>query len=101
MMPSTRFCNEKEVANWMSKGYNNPKIKIIPFQETQSQIADIMRLTDCGVFPSRAEGWGLGALEMMACGKYNIVTNYSGFTEFCDKENSLLIDIDNLETAYD
>ena len=30
-----------------------------------------------------------------------ITTNYSAHTEFCNKENSYLVDIDELELAYD
>jgi len=37
----------------------------------------------------------------MACGKHVIITNYSAHTEFCNKQNSLLIDINQMEPAYD
>ena len=60
-----------------------------------------MKQADCGVFPSRAEGWNLELLEMMACGKQVIATNYSAHTEFCDNKNTLLVDIEKLETAHD
>jgi glycosyltransferase involved in cell wall biosynthesis len=60
-----------------------------------------MKQSDCGVFPSRAEGWNLELLEMMACGKQVIATNYSAHTEFCSEDNSYLIHIEDLETAYD
>jgi glycosyltransferase involved in cell wall biosynthesis len=40
-------------------------------------------------------------LEMMACGKHIITTNYSGQTEFCNPENSMLINIDKMELARD
>jgi glycosyltransferase involved in cell wall biosynthesis len=60
-----------------------------------------MRQADCGIFPSRAEGWNLGLLEMLSCGKPCITTNYSAHTEFCNKENSFLIDIGEFEPAYD
>ena len=60
-----------------------------------------MSQSDCGVFPARAEGWNLELLEMMACGKTVIATNYSAHTEFCDSNNSMLIDTDGLEQAKD
>ncbi len=60
-----------------------------------------MSKTDCGVFPSRGEGWNLEVLEMMACGKTIITTDYSAHTEFCTKDNSLLVTIKDLEMAYD
>jgi glycosyltransferase involved in cell wall biosynthesis len=60
-----------------------------------------MKSSTCGVFPSRAEGWNLELLEMMSCGKPVIATDYSAHTEFCNDDNSLLIDIDSLEPASD
>ena len=38
---------------------------------------------------------------MMSCGKPVITTNYSAHTEFCTQENSLLVEIDSMEDAYD
>tara|TARA_Y100000034_G_C6877751_1_gene401680 strand:- start:63 stop:1133 length:1071 start_codon:yes stop_codon:yes gene_type:complete len=77
------------------------KIRIIPRQQTQKEVYSIMAQSDCGVFPSRAEGWNLEALEMMSCGKQVIATNYSAHTEFCNGSNSLLVDIDSTEDAFD
>tara|TARA_R100000700_G_C3168325_1_gene143229 strand:- start:376 stop:1449 length:1074 start_codon:yes stop_codon:yes gene_type:complete len=77
------------------------KIRIIPRQQSHKDVYHIMAQADCGIFPSRAEGWNLELLEMMACGKHVITTNYSAHTEFCNHQNSYLIEIDKLETAYD
>jgi glycosyltransferase involved in cell wall biosynthesis len=76
-------------------------IDIIDRVETPQQVSNIMSEVDCGVFPSRAEGWNLELLEMMACGKEVIATNYSAHTEFANSENCRLIEIDELEEAYD
>ena len=67
------------------------KIRMIPRQKTQNDVYNIMIQTDCGVFPARAEGWNLELLEMMACGKQVIATNYSAHTEFCNPDNCRLI----------
>jgi len=77
------------------------KIKIIPRLDTQQQLANFMSKADCGIFPSRAEGWNLDMLEMMALNKSIITTNYSAHTEFCNKDNSFLIDISETEPAND
>jgi len=77
------------------------KIKLIPRQPTQKNVYNIMRQVDCGVFPARAEGWNLELLELMACGKQVIATNYSAHTEFCNQKNAKLINIDSLELAQD
>jgi glycosyltransferase involved in cell wall biosynthesis len=76
-------------------------IDIIDRVETPQQVAQIMNEVDCGIFPSRAEGWNLELLEMMACGKEVIATNYSAHTEFANSQNCHLIEIDELEEAYD
>lgn len=68
---------------------------------SQSEVAQLMRSVDCGVFPSLGEGWGLETHEMLALGKRVIVTNYSGHTEYVNKENAYLIDINEVEPAFD
>ena len=77
------------------------KIRLIPRQQTHKDVYNIMRQTDCGVFPARAEGWNLELLEMMSCGKSVIATNYSAHTEFCNCDNTMLIEPDGLEQAKD
>lgn len=69
--------------------------------ESQRDIATLMSGVDCGVFPSRAEGWGMESCEMLAMGKSVILTDYSGHTEYARPDNSLLIKIDSLEDAHD
>lgn len=77
------------------------KIRIVPRVRSHQDVYDVMKQVDCGVFPARAEGWNLELLELMACGKQVIATNYSGHTEFCNDENSLLVNVESLETAVD
>lgn len=89
---------------WKNLYKNSPlgsKIRIIPRQKTHKDVYNIMSQADCGVFPARAEGWNLELLEMMSCGKHVIATNYSAHTEFCNKDNCMLVDIDGLEQAKD
>ena len=68
---------------------------------TQNELAKLMSMADCGVFPARAEGWNMELAEMMAMGKQVIATNYSGHTEYCTHDNSLLIEVNDFEEAYD
>ena len=68
---------------------------------SQNEIASLMAHADCGVFPSRAEGWNLELLEMMSMGKMVIATNYSAHTEYCSDNNCLLVYVDKLEPACD
>jgi glycosyltransferase involved in cell wall biosynthesis len=78
-----------------------PCIKILPRIKTRSEMRQLYNTVDFGVFPSHAEGWNLEALELMACGKTSIITNYSGHTEFCDESNSLLVQPNGMEPARD
>ena len=100
MMCENPFNSQEEESKWKTL-YNHPKVKIIPRVETQEEVYNIMQQVDCGVFPSRGEGWNLELLEMMAVGKHAIATNYSAHTEFCTNENCSLLSIEGLEPAYD
>jgi glycosyltransferase involved in cell wall biosynthesis len=104
MAVSNPFLKEDEYQKWIAYYKNSPlgkKIRFVPHFNTQQELANIMQVIDCGLQISKAEGWDLEALEMMACGKQLITTNYSAHTEFCTKDNSLLVDIHDLEEAYD
>ncbi len=104
MMCHNPFFSKEENEEWSSMYKNSRlgnKIKILKPVQTHQEVAKIIRLADCGVFPSRAEGFNLELLEMLAMGKPVIATNYSGHTEFCTKKNSYLIEVDKLEDAYD
>jgi glycosyltransferase involved in cell wall biosynthesis len=100
MMCSNPFNSQEENNKWQ-KLYNHPKVKLIPRAETQAEVYNIMSQVDCGVFPSRGEGWNLELLEMMAAGKHVVATNYSAHTEFCTKENAGLVSISDVEPAFD
>ena len=100
MMCDNPFFKPEETTEW-EQLYNHPKIRLIHRVQTQSEVAKIMNITSCGVFPSRAEGWNLELLEMMSCGKHVIATDYSGHTEFCTNENCMLVNVNELETAFD
>lgn len=100
MMCSNPFNSEEENAKW-HQHYNHPKVKLIPRAETQAEVYNIMSQVDCGVFPSRGEGWNLELLEMMAAGKHVVATEYSAHTEFCNEENSYLLPISDVESAFD
>jgi glycosyltransferase involved in cell wall biosynthesis len=104
MVPFNPFIGEDGNKEWNSYYKMNKmghRVTILPRLSTQQEIAQVMNNADCGVFPSRAEGWNLPLLEMMACGKHLIATNYSGHTEFVTKENCHLIEVESTESAFD
>ncbi len=94
--------NNNQWTSLYKKSKLGDKITILPNRlETQEDVAALMNSVDVGVFPARAEGWNLELLEMMACGKKVIATNYSGHTQFINSQNCMLIETEGLEDAYD
>lgn len=104
MMCDNCFNTQEETDKWEKKYLDSPlgnKIKLIPRQVTQADMVRIINKADVGIFPTRAEGHCMPILEMMACGKHIITTDYSGHTEYCNLDNSKSIPITGLEDAYD
>lgn len=104
MINTNPFISEKENKQWQDLYKNTKlgdKIYIIPRLSSQADIAKIMKISDCGIFPARAEGWNNEAIEMMAMNKPVILTNYAGHTEYATNDNSYLIDINSHESAHD
>lgn len=83
--------NINEIINTLKKK-NSPEVEIITEDLSEESIANLTHTIDIAVYPSRAEGFGLPALEAMYFKKPLIVTNYSGFKEFVNEENSYLLD---------
>jgi glycosyltransferase involved in cell wall biosynthesis len=104
MMPTNRFLNPEQVRAWQRMYLESKlgdKIQIVPRVNTHQDVYNIMKQVDCAVFPARAEGWNMEALEMMACGKEVIITNCTGHTGFVN-ESCRLIDMeDEFDIAYD
>ena len=104
MLANNPFLDEQEMRYWYSlykESKLGDKIIFIDTISNHSQVADLIRSCDCGVFPSRAEGWNLELLECMSCGLDCIATNYSSHTEYCNSNNCNLIEVNDLEDAYD
>lgn len=94
------YTSKEETEQWHNL-YNKPNVKIFPTVKDHSGVAELISKADCCIFPSKAEGWNMELLESMSMGKPVITTNYSAHTEFCTKDNSYLVDIDETESAYD
>jgi len=65
----------------------------------QKDLAAAMAIADCAVFPARAEGWNLEALEMLAMGKHVIASACTAHTAFLNAGNAKLVAIDALEES--
>lgn len=96
----------KESKSWVkmyenSRMYKAGKIHLHEWLPTQHHVAKLLQQSDCGLFPSRAEGWNLDLLEAMACGLPVITTYYSAHTEYVNDDNAYYVKGNGLEAAYD
>lgn len=106
LMTENPFCSKEEDLQWKKQYMDTPmfrsgKIKFIPRVASHEEVYKIMASTNCGIFPSRAEGWNLEALEMMSIGRPLVITDYSAHTQYCNENNSYLIPVKKTELAYD
>jgi glycosyltransferase involved in cell wall biosynthesis len=75
------------------KKENPPKVLIMRNTDfDDGQMVSLYKQCQVGVFPSRAEGFGLPIAEAMQFGLPVITTGYSGQMDFCNSENSYLLD---------
>lgn len=104
MITHNPFLNQEQENEWLmmiQQSKLKDKIKVFPRLATQENIAEIISYANCGIYISRAEGWNLELLETMAMNKPVIATNYSAHTEYCNTDNSYLVDIRSTEKAID
>lgn len=104
MVNTNPFISDKENKQWQDLYKNSKlgdKIYILPRLASQYDIAKVIAVSDCGIYPARSEGWNNEAIETMAMNKPVILTNYSGHTEYANKDNSYLININSYELAED
>jgi glycosyltransferase involved in cell wall biosynthesis len=62
-----------------------PNIEVITEQYTDTQLNGLLEKSDCFVFPSRGEGFGMTPIEAMATGLPTIVPNAHGIGHYFDK----------------
>lgn len=63
-----------------------PNIEIINETMSDTELFELHSRSDCFVFPSRGEGFGITPLEAMATGLATIVPNAHGISEYFNKE---------------
>lgn len=98
---TNNYSSPEELSQWKNMYSKDNRIKLYTGFNSHEDIANFIGKINCGIFPSRAEGWNLELLECMAMNKPVIATGYSAHTEFCNKNNCYIIDIDSVEKAYD
>ena len=79
------------INNLKKTNHNCPEIINIDRDLDESNIAWLYNNSDCLVYPTRGEGFGLPIAEAMLFKKPVITTNYSGHLDFCNDNNCFLI----------
>lgn len=98
------FLTEEEYGKWKSYYINSVPGNQLRFIEEwlpENRLNELYNRADVGICLSRAEGFGLPNIEMLACGLPLIATNYAAHTEFLNQDNAHLVNINKLETAKD
>ena len=80
-------------------GLNN--VTLLWGEMTESQLADLYRVCDAFVLPTRAEGWGLPLIEAVAAGLPIITTMYSGHMEFLQHVTDSVLPVAHVMTRID
>ncbi len=80
---------------------DEPRITLLDGYLARPMLWTLMASVDCFVSLHRAEGFGLGMAEAMACGKAVIATGWSGNVDFTRADNALLVDYQVTELKQD
>jgi glycosyltransferase involved in cell wall biosynthesis len=78
-------------AQFERKDGKTPKIELIEGWTSPEVLAKFYRKADCFIGIAN-EGFGLTNFESMACGVPCIAPSWGGLTDFCNKDNSLILE---------
>lgn len=70
---------------------HNPKVLVIKRDVPREMLQQIYRCADVIVYPSKAEGFGMTALEGMACGTPVMTAPFGGQVDFINKDNGWIV----------
>lgn len=73
------------------------KLKNVVFvgDQAQENLSKLYNIADVLAVPSRVEGFGLVAIEALACGTPVVATNKGGMTDFINDEVGALVDVED------
>lgn len=99
------FMKEEEMkavlANCLGgKRYSN--INFVPYLKTNSEVNDFLNSIDIDLTGlSGAEGWNLPSFNATCLGKWSIVLNQTAHQDWATNNNSILVEANGTEPAYD
>ena len=69
-----------------------PKILIVDYFLSNSEIDSLHEMSDCFVLPHRGEGWGMPIARAIQYDSYVITTKFGGVSEFLNEKNSHIVE---------
>eukprot|EP01102_Stenamoeba_stenopodia_P019141 TRINITY_DN7136_c0_g1_i1.p1 TRINITY_DN7136_c0_g1~~TRINITY_DN7136_c0_g1_i1.p1 ORF type:complete len:616 (+),score=149.02 TRINITY_DN7136_c0_g1_i1:36-1883(+) len=87
----------KERIQRLVSGHSLPQVLLLRNGIPTKALPSLYKSVHSLVIPSRGEGWGRPHMEAMAMGLPVIATNWSGNLEFMNRDNSFLIEVEQLE----
>ena len=78
--PDARIYNES--GEILAAIFQHPRIEVIDWQVSEHELASIYKRSDCVLYPTSGEGWGLLPVQGIALGIPTICTNATACTEF-------------------
>lgn len=85
----------------MTLSRNDSRVKVMPPLRKHEEVALFFNACDCGVFPARAEGFGMPCLESLASGNPVMSTFVTAQKDYLTHEAATEIATDGLEKAED
>lgn len=81
----------------LKKQASELNLKNIAFvgDQTQENLSKLYNIADVLAVPSRVEGFGLVAIEALACGTPVVATNKGGMTDFINDKVGALVDVED------
>ncbi|KAK7198032.1 mannosyltransferase-like protein [Novymonas esmeraldas] len=74
-----------------------PHMVVIGASVSSTELVQLYANADAFVYPTKAEGWGLPAVEAMAMGLPVLITEWSGQLRFMERDSCFRIPLDGLE----
>jgi len=59
-------------------------VEVIDYYLDDNKLGDLLRQSNCMIYPTRGEGWGMAPFQAIATGLPTICTNATACTEFAD-----------------
>lgn len=78
-----------------------PNIEVIKKVQSRGEMLEMMQRSDCFVYPSRGEGYGLPPLETLATGMDVITVNKHGIAQYFDDEYFIEVEAGESKAKYD